>query len=107
LGLIVGSESNNIGPDVIGDWKASDQRTVARWFNTRAFANVHAGQIRTGDAPAVALQGPGYIASIFPFNTPNHTNYQGLSTGITSANYGQITSAREARRRQLGLKLNF
>ena len=126
LGLIVGSESNNIRPDVVGDWQAIDQRTVSRWFNTKAFVNVPAGQIRTGDAPAVALQGPGYIRfdlSMFKnfalaerwklqfrmetFNTPNHTNFQGLSTSITSANYGQITSARDARRVQLGLKLSF
>jgi hypothetical protein len=41
------------------------------------------------------------------FNVFNHTNWVGLSNNITAGNYGQITSAADARRLQLGAKFNF
>jgi hypothetical protein len=41
------------------------------------------------------------------FNLPNHTNFQGISTALGSSNYGQVTSARDPRRIQLGAKLTF
>jgi hypothetical protein len=41
------------------------------------------------------------------FNLPNHTNFQGISLGLGSSNFGQVTSARDPRRIQLGAKLSF
>ena len=126
LGLIVGSESNNIRPDMIAPPNADAPHTAEKWFNTKAFVNVPAGQVRTGNAPATAVQGPGFIRfdlSLFKnyaltermklqvrletFNADNHTNFQGVSNNITSTTYGQITSARDPRRVQIGLKLNY
>uniref|UniRef100_UPI00210E84A9 hypothetical protein n=1 Tax=Staphylococcus aureus TaxID=1280 RepID=UPI00210E84A9 len=41
------------------------------------------------------------------FNIFNHTNFRTLSTGLTSANFGAITSTRDPRVIQLGVKFFF
>jgi hypothetical protein len=41
------------------------------------------------------------------FNIWNHTNFQGVGTSLGSSTYNRITSARDARVAQIGLKLNF
>jgi hypothetical protein len=40
-------------------------------------------------------------------NLFNHTNWNAVSTSLTASNFGQVTSANDARIMQLGLKLNF
>jgi hypothetical protein len=127
LGIIGSSTANsNNRPDMIANPNANAPHTVAQWFNTKAFATVPAGQYRPGNAPAVSVQGPGFqrwdvsLFKVFQltdrcrlqfrgetFNFPNHTNLQAISTSFTAANYGQVTSARDARRVQVGLKLSF
>ena len=113
-------------PDMIADANKDAPHTIAKWFNTQAFAAVPTGVVRPGNAAATTVIGPGYQrwdASLFKkvkvsermsvqfraetFNLPNHTNFQGVSTALGSSNYGQITSTREARRIQLALKLLF
>jgi hypothetical protein len=41
------------------------------------------------------------------FNIFNHTNFRNLSTNITTANFGVVTTTRDPRTMQFGLKLNF
>jgi hypothetical protein len=113
-------------PDMLSDPNKDAPHTIAKWFNTQAFAAVPTGVVRPGNAPATSAIGPGYqrwdvsLFKVFAireglrlqfraetFNLPNHTNFQGVSTSMGSSNYGQITSTREARRMQLALKLLF
>ena len=41
------------------------------------------------------------------FNAFNHTQFAGVSTNLSSSNFGVVTSARAARINQLGVKLIF
>jgi hypothetical protein len=41
------------------------------------------------------------------FNIFNHTNFRNISTNITAANFGVVTTTRDPRTMQFGLKLNF
>ena len=41
------------------------------------------------------------------FNIFNHTNFRAISTNITAANFGVVTTTRDPRTMQFGLKLNF
>ncbi len=41
------------------------------------------------------------------FNILNHTNFRGLSTNVTAANFGQVISVRDPRTIQLGVKFYF
>ena len=41
------------------------------------------------------------------FNIFNHTNFRALSTNITAATFGQVTTVRDPRTLQLGIKLLF
>ena len=41
------------------------------------------------------------------FNIFNHTNFRAISTTITAANYGQVTTVRDPRTIQIGAKLSF
>ncbi len=123
---IIGSSASSPRPDLVGDPQAGAPHTIAQWFNTAAFAAVPAGQVRPGNAAATTVIGPGterFDTSLFKrfpiyervnatfrfetFNTLNHTNYLGVSTSLGSTNFGQITSAREPRRVQLALKVEF
>jgi hypothetical protein len=41
------------------------------------------------------------------FNTFNHTQYNGVSTSFGSGNFGQVTSAWDSRKLELGGKFVF
>ncbi|MBO0798198.1 MAG: hypothetical protein J2P31_05195 [Blastocatellia bacterium] len=41
------------------------------------------------------------------FNLFNHTQWSGVSASLSSANFGRVTSARDPRITQLGLRLVF
>jgi len=41
------------------------------------------------------------------FNIFNHTNFRAISSTITAANYGQVTTVRDPRTIQIGAKLSF
>jgi hypothetical protein len=125
LGLRNPSSLAGARPDLIGDANnASHIRT--QWFNTAAFAQVPAGQIRAGNSPRGVVRGPGFqrwdlsLAKIFAItestniqlrgdfiNAWNHTNWDAVSTATTAATFGQVTSARDPRTVQIGLKFNF
>ena len=103
---------------------AESDRTVQRWFNSQAF--VVAPADRRGNGEVGQILGPGVqlwdlslrkrfavtqrVNAAFQadfFNAFNLVNFTGLSTNISSANYGAVTTSAPARNIQLGLKLTF
>jgi hypothetical protein len=125
LGFL-GSSVSGPRPDMIADPNAGAPHTINQWFNTNAFAEVPVGVIRPGNASRGAVQGPGFgrwdmsLARVIKineglkfqlrgefFNMFNHTNPLNVNTVRTSAQFGQVTSTRDQRLVQLGLKLNF
>jgi hypothetical protein len=127
---------NGIGgsnrPDLTGS--ISYPKTVGTWFDTSAFtAPTTLGA--WGNLGHNALRGPGrdnWNMSLFKtftlsesrgsrfemrletFNTWNHTQFNGVSTGVSydsagkiNNNFGQVTSAFPARILQLGAKISF
>ncbi|MGH9728006.1 MAG: adenylyl cyclase, partial [Candidatus Acidiferrales bacterium] len=113
-------------PDRVGDPGSGAPHTIAQWFNTGAFADVPAGQVRPGSSPRGAVRGPGvgvWDFDVFKnlklterfsmqfrgefFNLFNHTNPDGVSTSLGSSLFGRVTSARDPRIVQLGLKFYY
>jgi outer membrane receptor protein involved in Fe transport len=109
--------------DLVGDPDVSN-RTITQWFNTAAFAQPAAGSF--GTSGRNILRGPGVnnldLAAfknfelgrgmrlqfrLESFNALNHTQFNGVSTNLTAANFGVVTSARPGRINQLGLKFIF
>jgi len=111
-------------PDQVGH--VSYPHTVAEWFDTSAFVNPAVGAF--GNAGHNSLRGPGrdnWNLSLFKsfvisetrgsrfelrvesFNTWNHTEFNQVSNGLGSSNFGQVTSAFDPRVFQLGAKLYF
>ena len=111
-------------PDQIAS--VSYPHTVAEWFSTSSFVNPAAGSF--GDAGHNSLRGPGrdnWNISLFKsfvlsetrgsrlelrvesFNTWNHTEFNQVSNGLGSNNFGQVTSAFDPRVFQLGGKIYF
>jgi hypothetical protein len=111
-------------PDQVG--KVSYPHTVAEWFSTSSFALPAVGAF--GDAGHNSLRGPGrdnWNLSLFKsfvlsetrgsrlelrvesFNTWNHTEFDQVSNGLGSSNFGQVTSAFDPRVFQLGGKIYF
>lgn len=132
LGLC-GNTWSGARPDQIGDPNADAPHTIAKWFNTGAFALVPANEARIGNAQRGTIVGPANVrwdASFFKntkinerfstqfraefFNVLNHTNFgQGApasafsSLTSTSSLFGRIANARDPRQIQLALKLIF
>lgn len=104
------------------------------WLNTAAFVPVCPSTTpaslcanpRPGNSPRGVAYGPGFIRqdlSLFKnftitermklqfrteaFNLFNHTNPNGVDVNQTSATFGRITTYRDPREMQFGLKLNF
>jgi hypothetical protein len=122
LGALNDAQGTNRA-NLVGD-PGSGDRSVSRWFNTAAFAQPAAGTF--GDLGRNTERGPGVNnldLAVFKnfelggrmrlqfrlesFNAFNHTQFNGVSTNITSANFGVVTSTRAARINQLGLKFIF
>lgn len=113
----------NDRPNVVGDPRLG-QRTTDRWFNTAAFAFSPRGTF--GNAGRNILEGPGYqnvnvslvkntaLSERFnlqfraeAFNLFNHPNFNLPDNFLGSPTFGRITSARDPRHIQFGLKLLF
>jgi hypothetical protein len=114
-------------PDVVGDPNAgSDIRTIYKWFNTAAFAEVPVGANRPGNSGRFVIQTPGIsrwdfsLFKAFPikdrvriqvrgevFNVLNHTNFNAPTTVFGNPNFGKILGARDPRQIQLGAKIVF
>ena len=103
---------------------ADGARKLASWFNTAAFVAPAAGFY--GNAGRGVIWGPGMAiwdaaaAKQYPikewakvsfkgefFNFLNHTNWSGVSTSLGAGNFGRITSARDPRKIQLSMHLDF
>ncbi|MEK7409626.1 MAG: TonB-dependent receptor [Acidobacteriota bacterium] len=111
-------------PDVVAGQDVRGSRTQRAWFNTAAFVAPAYG--RYGNAGRNILRGPAIhkwdvgLIKNFRFrenmnvqfrwevmNALNHTNFSGVSAGLGSGNFGQVTSARDPRSMQFGLKMEF
>ncbi len=57
--------------------------------------------------PFTSGEGPSLQLRFESFNTFNHTQFQNIDNGFTDGNFGQVTSAYDARTLQLGAKVNF
>ena len=116
----VGSTSQR--PDIIAP--ITMDRTLRRWFSPESFAQPALGTF--GNAGRSIVRGPGinnwdvsfskrtelserltlqFRAEFF--NVLNHTQYSGVGTSFGAATLGQVTSARDPRITQLGLRLQF
>lgn len=129
MGVLGASSTVSLRPDIVANPNLNAPHTLAAWFNTAAYANVPAGQVRPGNAPSTSFIGPGFQQwdiSLFrnlqfgerfngqfrieTFNTFNHVNPATTNnSGPTSANapFGQVTAVRDPRRIQLAMKINF
>jgi len=113
----------NDRPNVIGNGELSNP-TTDQWFNTAAFAFPFPGTF--GNAGRNILEGPGFQnvnLSILKntrfnerlnlqfraeaFNLFNHPNFNLPDNFLGSPTFGRITSARDPRHIQFGLKLLF
>ncbi|HEX8492051.1 MAG TPA: carboxypeptidase regulatory-like domain-containing protein [Pyrinomonadaceae bacterium] len=113
----------NDRPNLIGD-PSLTTRTPEQWFNTAAFTFPPRGSF--GNAGRNILEGPGYQnvnASLVKnttlnerfnlqlraelFNLFNHPNFNLPDNFLGSPTFGRITSAREPRHIQFGVKLLF
>lgn len=125
--VTVGTDNSRTGgtdrPNVVGATSVSNP-TIARWFNTSAYA---VGAVGTfGNASRSTVLGPGAwnvdiaLSRSFPvregqrvdfrweaFNLFNHTRLGAPVTAMNSPAYGQILSARDPRIMQLALKFVF
>jgi len=111
-------------PDKVGS--VSYPHKVGEWFDTSAFDFPAVGA--WGDAGFNSLRGPGRdnwnlsLFKSFPFsedqsrrlefraesfNVWNHTQFNAVSNGLGSSNFGQVTSAFDPRVFQFGAKLYF
>jgi hypothetical protein len=113
----------NDRPNLVGNPELSNQTTL-QWFNTAAFAFPAPGTF--GNAGRNILDGPGFQnvnASLLKntkltervnvqfraeaFNLFNHPNFNLPDNFLGSPTFGRITSARDPRHIQFGLKLLF
>jgi hypothetical protein len=124
----VGITGANIGlsnrPDIVSGQAIEGPKTASQWFNTAAFRMPAFGFY--GNAGRNLVRGPGmnkWDFSMFKnfrlgevanvqfrwemFNLFNHSNLDAVSLSLGAANFGQVTSARDPRTMQFGLKVEF
>ena len=118
-------------PDIVS--QVSYPKKQLSWFNTQAFAAPvapWAGGTNNGYGTArkdavvgpglfnwnlavfkefriTSAEGPRFQFRAESYNTFNHTEFNGVSTGFTSSNFGQVTSTYDPRVLQLGAKFLF
>jgi hypothetical protein len=118
-------------PNVICDPNANAPHTALQYFNTGCFqVNPATTATNISNTPGNAARGiingpPTYRVdfSLFKnirfseslrlqlraeaFNVLNHTNFRALSTNVTAASFGQVTTVRDPRTIQFGAKFYF
>ncbi|MDX6612897.1 MAG: hypothetical protein QOD75_2083 [Blastocatellia bacterium] len=115
-------------PLLLCDPNQGAARSIDQWFNTACFAPQNATGIANvpGNAPRGAVDGPPTkkvdftMTKILKFsesvklqlraetyNVFNHTNFRSLSTARNAATFGQVTTFRDPRIMQFGIKLLF
>lgn len=126
-GCLLSASPLGCRPNQVGDPNSGAPHSFSNWFNSAAFSAPSATQTtETTEGPG-AIRGPGFWRtdlSLFKnikfserltgqlrwetFNTFNHTNpICCASTSFTSTLYNTVTSTRDPRIMQLGMKLNF
>lgn len=122
---ILANGPETLRPNMVSNPNVNAPHTLDEFFNTSAFANV-SGVNLPGNARRGSITGPGFQRwdlSLFKnikitervstqfraeaFNVWNHTNFDGVGTSLGSSSFGKVTSTRDPRIVQLGLKLNF
>ena len=122
-GISTGRNGLATRPDLVGG-AIEGPRTVEQWFNTAAFAEPAPGFF--GNSGRNIIREPGthkWDMSFFKnnritesvnlqfrtefFNIFNHANFNGINTTFGSGAFGRVTSARDPRIIQFGLKLSF
>ncbi len=108
--------------DIVGDYNKSVNRSIAKWFNTDAFAQPAKGFLGNSGRGIMTLPGlNNWDTGLFKnfqikeratvqfrfesFNTWNHTQWNGPVRNVADSRFGQILSARAARINQMGLKI--
>ena len=118
-------------PNQLCDPNSGGQRTQQQWFNTACFDRRPDSASTTipnvvGNAGRGTIDGPPTTKFDFTvtknlrigestrfqfrgeaFNIFNHTNFRAISTNVTAADFGQVTTARDPRTIQLGIKFFF
>jgi hypothetical protein len=125
-GCLLSASPLGCRPNLVGN-PNSGTSTYAQWFNLAAFAVPGTTQTTQTTEPPGAIRGPGFWRtdlSLFKnmkfgervtgqlrwetFNTFNHTNpICCASLNFTSSLFDKVTSTRDPRIMQLGLKFNF
>ena len=126
-GCLLSASPIGCRPDLVGDPNSGAPHTFGAWFNASAFAAPGATQTTVASARPGSVRGPGFWRtdlSLFKnikfnerltgqlrwetFNTFNHTNpICCTSVNATSASFNTVSSTRDPRIMQLGMKLNF
>jgi hypothetical protein len=123
---IIGASSAGPRPDWMCNPNSGGARNQFQWFNPACFVEVPAGQVRPGNGGRGIIQGPGlqrWDMAAFKnirlresvkfqfraeaFNVFNHTNPNAISVSLGSSTYDRVTSYRDPRILQLGLKFYF
>jgi hypothetical protein len=100
--------------------------TSLNWFYRPAFVSPTAASVSVGNEKRGVVNGPGFNRldiGIFrnfkiheglvfqlrgeAFNVANHTNWQTVTTSVTSGTFGQVTATRDPRILQVAGKLTF
>ncbi len=127
LGVSGGGNTNLYGGSQHPDEIANPillNRTIAKWFNTAAFAAPQPYSLGNVSRYISNLRGPRYnewdaaaekvweLPEIFSlqgraefYNLPNHPNFFTPDTGLNDGSFGQITQAFDSREIQFALKL--
>jgi len=132
LGLI--NAAPGARPNLLCDPNQNAPHTLAQWFDTSCFQtnppNTGTGSTGLPNSPGTAgrgiINGPPTMRFDFTmtknvriwenlrlqvkaefFNILNHTNYRALSLNVTSSAFGQVTTVRDPRTMQFGLKFLF
>jgi hypothetical protein len=122
-GISTGRNGLATRPDLVGN-TIEGSKTVEQWFNTAAFAEPAPGFF--GNAGRNIIREPGthkWDMSFFKnnritetvnlqfraefFNIFNHANFNGINTTFGSGAFGRVTSARDPRIIQFGVKMGF
>jgi len=126
-GCLLGASPVGCRPNQVGDPNSGAPQTYSAWFNAGAFAAPGDTQTALANSRPGSVRGPGFWRtdlSLFKnmkfnerltgqlrwetFNTFNHTNPICCgSLNVTSSLFNQVTSTRDPRIMQLGMKLNF
>src|SRR6266481_254494 len=126
-GCLLGASPVGCRPNLVADPNAGAPHTFNSWFNASAFANPGATQTTVGTSRPGSVRGPGFWRtdlSLFKnikfnerltgqlrwetFNTFNHTNPICCTSQSTiSGSFNKISSTRDPRIMQLGMKVNF